>query len=101
MKIEIYSTSTEGKLKFKNWFSYLQKIFSNYIRKRISANITFNDIPTHTSIYAFNALTEDYMFEARPEGSELSFYSKGKWTFEFFKNIYDEEVINYISCLRY
>ena len=94
MKIEIYSTSTLNSLKFKNWFSYLQKIFSNYIRKRLHANLTFNEIPTHVSIYSFSALGRDFMIEARAEGTELSLYEKGKWTFEFFTEIYDEEIIN-------
>jgi len=83
VNINIYSTGTEGWNKVKNWFSFLQKVFSSREMKRLKMKIKFNDIPTHTSGDAFAVRGKRYIFEAIGKGAELSLWYKPKYVFRF------------------
>jgi len=103
--ITIYSTNTKGKYKYINWFSTLQKLFSNYIRKNLLNRITYEEIPTHTALYLFSIQPseskefipkENYFLEAIDEGVEISIQSnmenKIKWMFDWNDKSYDNEI---------
>ena len=85
MKITVnfHSADTTGMKKFKNWFSFLIKLFSMRERKRIKTSLTFNQIPTHVSGDAFYVRKDHYIFEAIGRGVELSKYYKPEIQFYF------------------
>ena len=83
MNVNFHSTDTTGSKKFKNWFSYLQKIFSRREMKRVKAKLPFNLIPTHVSGDAFTVRGNRYIFEAISRGVELSKYYRPSCEFSF------------------